>query len=223
MRAALLIMVIGVTGGCGGSGGEPADADTSCRESWECTAWEVVPGATEATRTCTDANMAGTTECKPSLGPVALPVLDKEMYKCRVHPILQRGCAQQGCHGTETGRALRIYARGRLRNSQTVNRTGTCIPANGTVNLDEEGTGTVMCEGWLPHTTEEWQKSFDSARSFMLDVTSADQSPLLAEPTVGGPAHAGIKMFRTTDVDYQTIKGWLAGDKLGTTCVTGKN
>jgi hypothetical protein len=176
-----------------------------------------------ASRTCTDKNAAGTTDCKPETGPRMLPALDLEMYKCQVHPIFQRGCSMLGCHGTETERAYRVYARGRLRNDQVVNRTGTCIPATGTVNLAAAGTGTVMCEGWLPHTAEEWKKSFDSARSFMLDETRAEVSDLLLQPTIGGPAHAGVKLWRRTDPDYLTVSGWLDGGRLGTPCATGNN
>jgi hypothetical protein len=180
-------------------------------------------GSDVATRACVDMNAIGTTECKPSEGPMPLPALDLEMYKCDIHPIFQRGCGQMGCHGTETERAFRVYTRGRLRNKQIVNRTGTCIPQTGTVDLQEVGSGTVMCEGWLPHTAEEWKKSFDSSRSFMLNAATPAESPLVTEPTLGGPAHAGIKMFRTTDAEYQKLVTWLGGAKRGSTCTTGKN
>src|SRR6185503_2993182 len=185
-----------VLAACGGGGGGGGDDVPSCPEAWQCTSWEAPPGSDQATPTCVDLNNAGSTECKPATGPVTLPALDLELYKCEVHPIFQRGCAMMGCHGTDTERPLRLYARGRLRNKQIVPRTGTCIPQTGTVDQQVEGSGTVMCEGWLPHTAEEWKKSFDSSRSFMLDVASPAQSPLLVEPTFGGPPHAGIKMFR---------------------------
>ena len=217
----VLVLLIG----CDSSRGDDTsdDAGPQCPEAWQCTSWEAQPGSDIATRTCTDTNQAGTTECKPSEGPITLPALDFEMYKCEIHPIWQRGCGMMGCHGTDTERPFRVYTRGRLRNKQIVNRTGTCIPQTGTVDLQVAGSGTVMCEGWLPHTAEEWKKSFDSSRSFMIEVASPESSPLLTEPTIGGPAHAGIKMFRPSDAAYQKIQAWLGGAKLGTTCVTGRN
>ncbi len=210
---------------CGTSDGDAATGDgpVACAESWVCTSWEAPPGSDQATRTCTDANQIGTTTCKPTEGPLTLPALDLDYYKCNVQPILQRGCSMMACHGTETDRAYRIYARGRLRNDEIVNRTGSCIPSSGLVNLNEAGTGTVMCEGWLPHTAAEWKKNFDSARSFMLDVANPDDSDLLRQPVVGGKPHVEVKLFRSTDADYLTIRNWLAGATLGTTCNTGVN
>jgi hypothetical protein len=32
-----------------------------------------------------------------------------------------------------------------------------------------------------------------------------------------------VKLFSSTDTDYQTIKSWLGGAKLGSTCNTGAN
>ena len=218
-----LLLGIVLATACGSSDTPSDAAEPGCAESWVCTPWEAPSGSDMASRTCTDKNAAGTTECRPEAGPRMLPALDLEMYKCQVHPILQRGCSMQGCHGTETGRAYRVYARGRLRNNEVVNRTGTCLPMTGTVNLGEAGTGTVMCEGWLPHTATEWKKSFDSARSFMLDKTMPDVSEMLLEPTIGGPAHAGVKLWRRDDADYLTVKNWLGGGQLGSTCATGKN
>lgn len=208
---------------CGADAGGEGDGAAACRESWVCSSWEAPPGSDEATRTCIDANEIGTTVCKPTEGPVTLPALDLEYYKCNVHPIVQRGCSMMACHGTEIGRAYRVYARGRLRNDEVVNRTGTCIPSTGQVNLREEGTGTVMCEGWLPHTAREWKKNYDSARSFMLDVADPAQSDLLRQPVVGGKPHIEVKLFRTTDADYLTIHAWLSGATLGRTCATGVN
>jgi len=199
------------------------DAGPLCAESWECSTWAAPLGSDQATRTCTDRNSTGTTACKPSEGPVTLPDLDLDFFQCRVSPVIQRGCSMMGCHGTETGRPFRTYARGRLRNDQIVNRTGTCIPMTGQVNLDEAGTATVMCEGWLPHTNEEWKKMFDSARSFMLGVTDPADSDLLLMPVVGGKPHIEIKLFRDTDADYATLRDWLGGATLGQACNTGVN
>ena len=57
----------------------------------------------------------------------------------------------------------------------------------------------------------------------MLDVTNPDDSLLLREPAKGGLPHAQVKLFSSTDADYQTIKSWLGGAKLGSTCNTGAN
>jgi hypothetical protein len=198
------------------------DGGASCAENWVCTTWAAPTGSDQATRTCTDKNSVGTTTCKPA-ETATLPALDLEMYKCEIHPIFQRGCGQLACHGNETDHEFRIYTRGRWRNNQIVNRTGTCIPQTGTVNLQTAGSGTVMCEGWLPHTAEEWKKNFDSSRSFMLGVTTPADSLLVREPTTGGLPHAQVKLFTPGDADYQTIVSWLGGATYGSTCITGKN
>ena len=203
--------------------GASADAGSSCKESWVCTAWEAMPGSDQATRTCTDKNMLGTTECEPAT-TATLPALDLEAFKCRVAPIFQRGCGQLGCHGAETGHAFRLYTRGRLRNNEMVYPVNTCNENPAVkVNLQDRGTATVMCEGWSKHTATEWQKNFDSARSFMLDVTSPDDSLILREAAKGGLPHAQVKLFAPGDPDYVTIRDWLAGATLGTTCNTGSN
>jgi hypothetical protein len=80
-----------------------------------------------------------------------------------------------------------------------------------------------MCEGWLPHTATEWKKNFDSARSFMIDVTNPDDSLMLRMPTVGGLPHIDIKLFTAADPAYAKIKSWLGGAQRGSTCNTGKN
>ena len=84
------------------------------------------------------------------------------------------------------------------------------------------GSGTTMCEGWLPHTTTEWQSNYDNSRSFMVGI-QPDESELLTQPRVGGKAHAGVHEFKTTDQDYLTIKSWLSGQKLGTACDPNPN
>lgn len=208
--------VCGLAADPDGGGSGPA-----CAESWQCTSW-VTTGGDAATRTCTDVNQAGTTACKPA-ETAMLPALDLEMYKCQVHPIFQRGCGMLACHGNETEHELRIYTRGRWRNDQVVNRTGTCIPQTGQVNLQVAGSGTVMCEGWLPHTAEEWRKSYDSSRSFMLGVANPTDSLLVREPTTGGLPHAQVKLFTPGDSDYQTIVAWLGGATYGSACNTGRN
>jgi hypothetical protein len=125
------------------------------------------------------------------------------------------------CHGTETDRQFRLYTRGRWRHKEQV--ASTCLQSGPTVDLNEYGTGTDMCQGWYAHTATEWQKNFDSSRSFMLDISNPDDSLLLREPAKGGLPHAQVKLFDQSDADYQTIAAWLGGAKLGTTCNTRAN
>lgn len=206
---------------CGGTGVK--DAGSSCKENWVCSSWEAPASSDQATRSCTDKNNVGTTECKPGT-TATLPALDLDYYKCRVHPIFQRGCGQLACHGTDTEHPFRMYSRGRWRNNELVANRGSCLEPQGfQYNLQMDGTGTVMCAGWYPHTATELKKSFDSARSFMLDVTNPDDSLLLREPAKGGLPHAQVKLFAAGDTDYQTIKSWLGGARLGGTCDTGAN
>lgn len=205
------------TGICGNPGG-PDGSTGGCQEMWSCSAW--MKGADgKYSRSCNDTAKCGTSAQKPAEGPVALPDLDVDFYKCNVEPIFDRGCAMMGCHGTETGRAYKIYARGRLRHSETVEPM--CLD---TMPVDlTKGNGTVMCYGWAPHTQYEWQSNYDNARFFMVGVTDPNQSDLLMQPKVGGKAHAGVHLFKEGDADYTTIAKWLGGAKLGTTCDTKGN
>ncbi len=158
------------SGGDGNSGSGAGPTTTTgggCAESWSCTPWNKGADGTYA-RTCTDAAACGTTTQKPSEGPVALPDLDLDYYKCNVEPILDGSCAMLGCHGVEQGRALEIYARGRLRHKETVVQVSSCPIGPQMLDLAAEATGTVMCVGWSPHTAAEWQENYDSARSFMV-------------------------------------------------------
>jgi hypothetical protein len=203
---------VGGGGDAGGAGRDGASGGP-CVEAWSCTQW-APSGAGMYTRTCADTNRCGTTATKPSEGPIGLPKLDLSFYKCRVEPIVDRGCAMMGCHGLangDTSGAYRIFARGRRRNSQQV--PAMCLDS-GPQDL-AKGSGTVMCYGWSAHTQEEWQANFDSARALMLGVTNPDDSDLLAQPVVGGKAHTGVHLFSGKgDPDYQTIKAWLGGAAL---------
>ncbi len=147
--------------------------------------------------------------------------LDLEYFKCRVEPILDRGCSMLGCHGTETARPFRVYSRGRMRNNEQVSQVSTCPGGARAVNLAQEGTGTVMCVGWSPHTATEWRKNFDNARTFA--TPNPDDSDLLAQPVLGGRTHAGVHLFSRTSQDYQTIRDWLSGAQLGRACNPGSN
>jgi hypothetical protein len=206
------------------SSGSPTSSSSSggCTEVWQCTPWAKQADGSY-TRVCTDADGCGTTANKPPEGPVMLPDLDLDYYKCKVEPIFDRSCSMLGCHGTETGRAFKIYARGRLRHKETVPQVNTCPIGPQMVDLQDMGSGTVMCIGWSPHTAAEWASNYDISRSFMLGLTDADQSDLIAQPIIGGKAHAGVHLFAKGDADYTTIHAWLGGAKLGSTCNPAPN
>ena len=205
-----------------GAGPTTTTGGAGCAESWSCTPWNK---GTDGmfTRACTDAAACGTTAQKPGEGPVALPDLDLDYYKCNVEPILDGSCAMLACHGADQGRALKIYARGRLRHKETVAQVSSCPVGPQMLDLSTEATGTVMCVGWSPHTAAEWQENYDTARSFMVGLTDPEQSDLLAQPVYGGKAHAGVHFFAKGDADYETIKSWLGGAKLGMACNPGSN
>lgn len=215
---------------CGDSGGgmtgddsPGGEAGTGCAEAWTCTPWQTDGQSDTGTRTCTDANACGTTVMKP-VETAVLPALDAAKYECDVEPIVIRNCSMLGCHGTETGRAYRLYARGRLRiTGRTITEPG-CLSA-GTVSASETCIGGIECKCWtVPQIAEERRRSFDSARGFALDgagqpLADIAQSELLAQPLVGGGfAHAGMSMWSATDADYATVKAWLSGQTRGSAC-----
>ena len=198
-----------------------------CQENWVCTPWTTTgAGSNAGTRTCTDQKACGTTQNKPA-ETATLPALDLDFFKCKVEPILDLKCSQLACHGSETARALRVYARGRLRNMETVTETG-CLKAGTQVSLVPTCVGSIECICWTgSHTATEWQRNFDSARAFGLDANNQpipvgmeDASELIAQPIVGGKAHASVHLFRSGDADHTTLKQWLGGSKLGMTCNT---
>jgi hypothetical protein len=204
----------------------PPGTDTGgsgCVESWVCDPWTTSGGGDAATRVCTDTHACGTTAMRPAL-TATLPALDFDFYECNVEPILDRGCAQLGCHGAETGRALRVYARGRHRViGETFVEPG-CLSA-GSMHPSEACEGSVECRCWtLPHTATEWRRNYDAARGLALDASGAlrsdmTTSELLTQPLIGGGLpHASIKFWRAGDPDYQTLLAWLEGTALGRTC-----
>jgi hypothetical protein len=213
----------GSGGGPAGSSGAGADG---CAEAWLCTPWDTQGNGDDATRTCVDTNGCGTSAAKP-VESATLPALDLDYYKCNVEPILDQKCSQLACHGTEEGRALRTYARGRLRNAtETVTETG-CLSAGEQKSLSQ-CVGGIECICWSgPHTPTEWQRNYDAARGFALDASGnaippgmEDSSELIAQPIVGGKAHAGIHLFRSGDPDHTTLAAWLGGAALGQSCNT---
>jgi hypothetical protein len=186
-----------------------------CVEAWVCSPWTSA-GNGMYTRKCDDANACGTTVNKPNEGPIPLPDLDLDFYKCKVEPIFDRGCAMMGCHGTAAGdttRQFQVFARGRRRNTQQV--PAMCLD-QGMQDL-AKGSGTIMCYGWSAHTDAEWQNNFNSARAQMVGVQNPDDCDLLAQPLT--KAHTGVHLWQSkSDPDYMTISSWLMGAKLGSTC-----
>lgn len=213
------------SGGSGSGGGGQGGAG-SCVEAWSCTPWVTNGSDNNGTRTCADLNNCGTTENKPAES-AALPALDLDYYKCNVEPIFNRGCAHLGCHGTEQERAFRTYARGRLRITGETWIEPGCLK-DGTPFPSEKCIGSIECGCWtLPHSAAEWQRNYDSARGFALDPQGnpipagmEDTSELIAQPIVGGKAHANVHLFKAGDPDHTTLKAWLSGAKLGMTCNT---
>jgi hypothetical protein len=206
----------GVSSGSGGGGaGTPTCA-------WQCTPWETDGVSDGATRSCVDVDGCAAADGKP-IETVTLPTLDFNFFKCNVEPVFDQKCSQLACHGVEPapppGRALRVYHRARLRAS------GEAWPAGGmcaAYQVSQDCIGSNECQCRDQHTQLEWQRNYDSARGFALypdgsviPATELDQSELLLQPVIaGGPAHAGMKMYRTTDADYQIILEWLGGATL---------
>ena len=206
----------------GDGGGAGPGAPGGCAVAWTCTPW-TKDASGKFVRTCADANKCGTDAGKPPTGPIDLPNLDLDYYKCKVEPILDKSCAMMGCHGNEVGRPFKLYARGRLRHSEMVPGAPSCPNSSTLRDLQKEGSGTAMCLGWSKHTAAEWQQNYDNARSFMVGLTNPDDSDLLAQVRYGGKAHTGVHFFQQADPDYQTIAAWLSGAKLGTTCDPSPN
>jgi hypothetical protein len=214
-------------GGTASSGGGTASTGGgtgACTPDWSCTGWQLDNTGTMATRSCLDNNFCGTTAGKPNEGPAAVPALDKNYYRCNVQPIVDATCSMMGCHGTDTGRDYRVYSRGRWRNKEMVYGAPTCPNSGAMYDLQTEGSGTIMCLGWSRLTATEWQKNYDNARLFAVDLTDTSQSLLLLEPSsTTYYAHDGIKVFTGTDARYTTVKAWLDGATAPATCDGGMN
>jgi len=211
---------------CGDDTTTPPNEAGVCAEAWQCTSWTTNGTSDSATRMCTDMNNCGTTALKP-IETATLPPLDIQYYECEVEPIVTNGCAMLGCHGTETGRAYKLYARGRLRiTGQTIIEPG-CLSA-GTPGPSEACIGNIECKCWsVPLMAIERRASFDSARGFAIGddgqpLADMTQSQLLRQPQVGGGyAHAGIQWWSAGDAEYNKVKMWLEGAQRGSACNSG--
>lgn len=233
ISALTLALALLACGGSGSSSGSPDgpntggdDATGICVEAWTCSGWTTDGASNSATRMCADTNACGTTAQRPTL-TATLPPLDPEYYECNVEPIVQADCSMLGCHGTETGRAYRVYARGRLRMTG-----GTINDPNCTMGVtsyaSEVCIGNLECKCWTHGMLgPERRRSFDSARGFALGddgqpLPDMAQSQLLLQPQVGGGfAHAGIQWWAAGDASYTKIKAWLDGAQLGSVCNSG--
>ena len=205
-------------GAAGGTGGGTA----ACVEDWQCSSWKQASGG-NATRTCLDVNQCGTVLQKPSEGPLPVPALDRNFYRCNVQVIFDKTCAMMGCHGTDTGRDFRVYSRGRFRNKEMVPAAPTCLDT-GMRDLQLEGSGTVMCLGWSRLTPTEWQKNYDSARLFAVGLNDQAQSQLLTQPQkTSAFAHDGVKVYAPGEAPYETVKQWLQGATAPASCDGGFN
>jgi hypothetical protein len=221
----------GIDGGGGtrpDGGGGAIDSGPGCVESWLCSPWSTDGVSDDGVRTCVDQNACGTTVDKP-VQSATLPALDYNYYQCNVEPIMDWGCSMLGCHGTEQGRGLRIYARGRLRIAgETLAGSAGCFQGGQTF-ASETCTGSIECHCFIePHLDAEWRANYDAARGFALRADGTviqpgaeEESELLAQPLIGGGfAHAGIHMFQRGDARYNTIRDWLAGATLATCATT---
>jgi len=203
----------------------PRDGGGGCVEAWTCDPWETTGASDDATRSCVDSNACGTTLGRPALS-TTLPGLDPEFFECMVEPVLTRGCAQLGCHGTESGRALRLYARGRLRQAGLTVAPHPSWPCP--ARASESCIGSLDCTCTTePLFASERRRSFDSARAFALDASGSPladmgRSDLIQQPLRGGGlSHAGVHFWSAGDSDPQTIQRWLEGARLGRTCNSG--
>ena len=215
------------TTGTGGTGSSTTSTSgTMCTEAWLCSPWDTGGNGDMAKRTCTDVNNCGTNTQKP-VETATLPPLDLNYFKCNVEPILDRKCSMLGCHGKETGRALRVYSRARMRiKGGTLTSVDPACPGNASADAC---VGSTTCSCKATHSPAEWQRNYDSARGFKLDPQGkaiptgmADASDLLAQPIVGGKAHSGVHLFRPGDPEEITLKAWLDGATLAS-CNPGSN
>jgi hypothetical protein len=204
----------------GGGGSTP-----SC--AWLCSPWDTQGNGDMGTRQCVDVDGCADPAAKPS-ETATLPALDENFYRCNVEPVFDAYCGQLACHGAEPdlansnpGRALRTYARGRLRVTDTNEMLNSNCPSGAIAA--SSCVGSIECGCWQsPHTPTEWQRNFDAARGMAMNpdgsaLGSPDDSQILTQPLRGGGlAHAGIKIWDTSDPKYIAVRDWINGGTLGT-------
>jgi hypothetical protein len=219
--------VAGATSNCasGCNAGGTACNVVACTEKWVCTPWDtgtgMVGSSNAATRTCVDQNNCPAMLNKP-VTTATLPALDVNYFECNVEPILDKKCGMLGCHGVEGQRALRVYAKARLRAlGATLTNAANCAGSSPSASC----IGSNSCPCDAKHTGVEWQRNYDAARGFAIDamgnlLPQEDQSDLIQQPIVGGKSHAGIHLFQSADPEHATILNWLNGATLpNNTCI----
>ncbi len=142
--------------------------------------------------------VVGVAACSPvSNGQQADPaaMLDENVFKCSVQPILAKYCSYNACHGIDkaNGAALRVYTPGKLRSP----------PAT-----DFNSLVAALSDA-------EQHANFESASGFSWNLTSVDDNFLLRKPlpsAAGGYEHQGGAIWSgTDDPNYVTIRNWLSG------------
>lgn len=129
-------------------------------------------------------------------------VLDEPFFRCRVHPVLIKTCAQLACHGNGT-RYFRLFGRNRMRLGGTeAQRNSLILPAE-------------RCH------------NFEAASAFV-DASEPDDSLLLRKPleqSAGGYYHGGASQFGAgdvfsarTDPDFKVLAEWVAGQTDDPSC-----
>lgn len=124
--------------------------------------------------------------------PVAGPVLDETVFRCRAEPVLVAQCSYNACHG-EAETALRVYAVGKLRASPPADSIALAAPLS----------------------DAEHHANYLSASAFATyDVAPVDnwllRKPL--PPGSGGYEHAGGAIYiGTGDPNYVSLFQWLNG------------
>lgn len=132
--------------------------------------------------------------CTEPAGEIEIPAADPVAFRDKVYPILLRDCAFPACHGTHE-RFFAVFGPGRTR-------------------LDP------MTPIYDPPTSLELELSYDRARSMLVGVHGASDSPFVRKPiptAQGGAGHRGddlwgTPVFRTkTDQRYVVLYTWATG------------
>jgi hypothetical protein len=118
------------------------------------------------------------------------PMVDRDFnrYASEIQPIVTDTCASLDCHGN-AGMPLRLYAERGLR-------------------LDRDLRDT-------PITTEELVANIGAFAGISVGAATVDDDLSLRKPlaeSAGGLHHLGGDLWTSTsDIDYQSLRSWLAG------------